>query len=94
MGSDDLKNPPNVPIVLPTAALIASPSTTGSVATPETPIFKFSFACSFGVTMSSFFLSELLKIKSALNKLHESCCGGPENAQHCSILQALEAGDV
>lgn len=39
-------------------------------------------------------LAELQKLKSALNKLHDSCCGGPENAEHCSILQALEGGNV
>ena len=37
---------------------------------------------------------ELERLKQALKVLHESCCGGPENAVHCSILQALEAGDV
>jgi len=39
-------------------------------------------------------IKSLLKIQHALGKLHQSCCGGPKNAQHCSILQALESGDV
>jgi MerR family Zn(II)-responsive transcriptional regulator of zntA len=35
-------------------------------------------------------LSELRQIKSALEKIHSSCCGGQETAAHCSILSALE----
>lgn len=38
-------------------------------------------------------LAELTRIKLALEKLNEACCGGPESAEHCSILQALETGD-
>ena len=33
---------------------------------------------------------KLNEIKSALQKIHTSCCGGDETAAHCSILQALE----
>ena len=35
-------------------------------------------------------INELLQIKSALEKIHVSCCGGDETAAHCSILSALE----
>ena len=35
-------------------------------------------------------INELSEIKSALQKIHTSCCGGEETAAHCSILQALE----
>lgn len=35
-------------------------------------------------------IEELTDIKSALQKIHTSCCGGDETAAHCSILQALE----
>ena len=35
-------------------------------------------------------INELLSIKSALEKIHTSCCGGSETAAHCSILSALE----
>ena len=35
-------------------------------------------------------INELSEIKSALQKIHTSCCGGSETAAHCSILQALE----
>ena len=37
-------------------------------------------------------LSELLSMRETLELLLESCCGGPENATHCSIMDALEAG--
>lgn len=36
-------------------------------------------------------IDELLLIKSALEKIHSSCCGGSEIATHCSILSALES---
>ena len=39
-------------------------------------------------------LAELSRIKEALERLNAACCGGPESAIHCSILQALETGDV
>ncbi len=39
-------------------------------------------------------LAELTRIKQALEMLNAACCGGPESAEHCSILQALETGDL
>ena len=39
-------------------------------------------------------LVELQSMQNTLEILLESCCGGPENATHCSIMDALEAGDV
>ena len=35
-------------------------------------------------------LEELNQIKIALEKIHQTCCGGSETAAHCSILSALE----
>ena len=35
-------------------------------------------------------INKLQEIQSALKKIHTSCCGGTETAEHCSILQALE----
>lgn len=37
-------------------------------------------------------LAELLSMQRTLELLLESCCGGPENATHCSIMEALDAG--
>ena len=39
-------------------------------------------------------LEELQSMQNTLEILLESCCGGPENATHCSIMEALEADDV
>lgn len=39
-------------------------------------------------------LQELQRIRDAVADLHDSCCGGPEDARYCSILQALEKGHV
>lgn len=39
-------------------------------------------------------VDELLEIQASLKLLLESCCGGPENATHCSIMEALEARSV
>ena len=39
-------------------------------------------------------IAELSMMQETLERLLESCCGGPENATHCSIIEALEAGDV
>ena len=39
-------------------------------------------------------LAELKRMRKAMSKLHDSCCGGEEDARFCSILQALEAGNV
>ena len=37
-------------------------------------------------------LTELQSMRQTLELLLESCCGGPENATHCSIMEALDAG--
>jgi len=37
-------------------------------------------------------LTELQSMQQTLQLLLESCCGGPENATHCSIMEALDAG--
>ena len=37
-------------------------------------------------------LFELQSMQQTLQLLLESCCGGPENATHCSIMEALDAG--
>ena len=37
-------------------------------------------------------LAELESLRDTLALLLESCCGGPENATHCSIMEALDAG--
>ncbi|MDD9891162.1 MAG: Zn(2+)-responsive transcriptional regulator [Gammaproteobacteria bacterium] len=39
-------------------------------------------------------IAELESMQHTLSILLESCCGGPEKATHCSIMEALEAGDV
>ena len=39
-------------------------------------------------------IAELQFMQQTLARLLESCCGGPENATHCSIIEALDAGDV
>jgi MerR family Zn(II)-responsive transcriptional regulator of zntA len=39
-------------------------------------------------------IAELESMRSTLSILLDSCCGGPENATHCSILDALEEGEV
>lgn len=39
-------------------------------------------------------IEELQSMQSTLKILLESCCGGPEQATHCSIMDALEAGDL
>jgi len=39
-------------------------------------------------------LGELESMKKTLGILLESCCGGPESAIHCSIMEALEHGQV
>jgi MerR family Zn(II)-responsive transcriptional regulator of zntA len=35
-------------------------------------------------------IHELEIFKESLSKLSQSCCGGPEPATHCSIMEALE----
>ncbi len=37
-------------------------------------------------------LAELSSMQQTLQILLDSCCGGPENATHCSIMEALEEG--
>ncbi len=37
-------------------------------------------------------MAELQSMQQTLELLLESCCGGPENATHCSIMEALDAG--
>ncbi len=39
-------------------------------------------------------IAELLIMQQTLQRLLDSCDGGPENATHCSIIEALEEGDV
>ena len=39
-------------------------------------------------------ISELVMMQQTLERLLASCCGGPENATHCSIIEALEEGAV
>ncbi len=38
-------------------------------------------------------IQDLDKIKTALNSLHQRCCGGEESAVNCSILHTLEDPD-
>lgn len=39
-------------------------------------------------------IAELQSIQQTLQILLKSCCGGPENATHCSIMEALDAATV
>lgn len=39
-------------------------------------------------------LRELASMKKTLGILLDSCCGGPQSATHCSIMEALEHGQV
>ncbi|MEH6453295.1 MAG: Zn(2+)-responsive transcriptional regulator [Psychromonas sp.] len=36
-------------------------------------------------------IEELNYFKTSLQRLSDACCGGPESAEHCSILEALES---
>ena len=38
-------------------------------------------------------ISELTKIQHGLQHLVSTCCGGPEKAEHCSILSSLESNN-
>lgn len=38
-------------------------------------------------------LIELNQFRVSLERLSAACCGGPESAEHCSILEALESND-
>ncbi|MCG9698251.1 Zn(2+)-responsive transcriptional regulator [Shewanella sp. Isolate11] len=35
-------------------------------------------------------IAELNHFRVSLKRLSDACCGGPESAEHCSILEALE----
>ncbi|MCG8413654.1 MAG: Zn(2+)-responsive transcriptional regulator [Pseudomonadales bacterium] len=39
-------------------------------------------------------IAELKIMQQTLQRLLDSCGGGPEDATHCSIIEALEEGDV
>jgi MerR family Zn(II)-responsive transcriptional regulator of zntA len=39
-------------------------------------------------------MAELARFKTSLTVLIDACCGGDENAEHCSILSALENVDA
>ncbi|WP_028767868.1 Zn(2+)-responsive transcriptional regulator [Shewanella fidelis] len=36
-------------------------------------------------------IAELNHFQLSLQRLSQACCGGPESAEHCSILEALES---
>ena len=36
-------------------------------------------------------IAELIRFQKSLTQLSEICCGGPESAEDCSILEALES---
>ena len=36
-------------------------------------------------------IAALNNFKESLQRLSSACCGGPESAEHCSILEALES---
>lgn len=38
-------------------------------------------------------LAELTQFSNSLQRLSNACCGGPDSAEHCSILEALESED-
>jgi len=38
-------------------------------------------------------IAELNHFQLSLQRLSQACCGGPESAEHCSILEALESSD-
>ncbi|GMQ45183.1 Zn(2+)-responsive transcriptional regulator [Vibrio sp. 10N] len=38
-------------------------------------------------------IAELTRIRSALKKINDACCGHGHDASHCSILAALEASE-
>ncbi|MBL4821413.1 MAG: Zn(2+)-responsive transcriptional regulator [Gammaproteobacteria bacterium] len=39
-------------------------------------------------------ITELTAMKATLEILLASCCGGPEDATHCSIMEALDASEA
>lgn len=38
-------------------------------------------------------IDELVNFRNSLQELAHACCGGPESAEHCSILDSLEASE-
>ncbi|MCW3172862.1 Zn(2+)-responsive transcriptional regulator [Shewanella subflava] len=38
-------------------------------------------------------IAELTQFANSLQSLSNACCGGPDSAEHCSILEALESED-
>ncbi|MDE8603680.1 Zn(2+)-responsive transcriptional regulator [Marinomonas sp. RSW2] len=36
-------------------------------------------------------IAELIRFQTSLKRLSDSCCGGAESAEHCTILEALES---
>jgi MerR family Zn(II)-responsive transcriptional regulator of zntA len=38
-------------------------------------------------------IAELTRIRAALKKINDACCGHDHDASHCSILAALEAAE-
>lgn len=39
-------------------------------------------------------IAELNYFRESLQRLSDACCGGPESAEHCSILEALESNSA
>ncbi len=39
-------------------------------------------------------IDELQSMQQTLQILLDSCCGGPEKATHCSIMEALDEGEI
>lgn len=39
-------------------------------------------------------IDELQSMRGTLEILLDSCCGGPEKATHCSIMEALDEGEI
>ena len=39
-------------------------------------------------------IEELQSMQQTLEILLDSCCGGPEKATHCSIMEALDEGEI
>jgi MerR family Zn(II)-responsive transcriptional regulator of zntA len=39
-------------------------------------------------------IAELNHFRVSLKRLSDACCGGPESAEHCSILEALESNSA
>lgn len=39
-------------------------------------------------------INELIRMKNALHKITDACCGGPEPATSCTILNSLDSEDI